>query len=464
MIWVKELINGVVVDVQGNLTADPAGSVYLLLRRPDAPPSPGPDPGPTPGPNPPPLPDTIVVSAPYEWYDGAYTEDEAPGIGAYLWGSRETSITPNEGESEDEAKLRFSLGVVIDAVRRDYIVSPAGYVYWRDVEKYGILSYTPIMVKRASVYGAGMYASAENGLMVYCEGYPNAGWDNTGRVFSKALDGYDEWSITNEQILEYSVDNCLIAENIPFETDIHTFASQTWLFVINWEGADRFVRVVERTDPDNGEIISLSYDGLYATGESVTLDVPDSPAAEGYSATFYETQTQDGKYKIWLGDSAAGKYFPGLHEKPKVVKKTVEGIDDYYYYTIEPGERYTFPDGTIGGFWYSCRNTPFNSGGSFVLDGKGYSVGGDSSWVFNVNPVYAWSLSPCFKGVAGVPETIYTQEEHPVSGSEFGLWDATTKTFTPTDFVAGSGEGIYSLKGERNSAISDYFSTLKWQI
>lgn len=431
----------------------------------------------------------IDIEAPYNWCyrepvtmlltDTVYTENMDPVFNDLVWEDDEQSITVEPDESVEDARIREAKGVISGTVEpsmgtdiesRDFIVTPDGLIYWRDKSKYEILSYTPLMVKRATVYGAGMYASDENGLMVYCEGWPGAGWNNTGRVFGKALDSYDEWSITKEEILEYSIENCLIAENVPFETDIHTFASKTGLFVIDWEGDDRFVQVVERTDPDTGEITyfdSPYYDGLYITGESVTLDVPDSPAAGGYSVTFYETQTQDGKYKIWLGDSAAGRYFPGIHEKPRVVKKTVEGVDDYYYYDIEPGERYVFPDGSIGGFWFSCRNRPFDTGqsASFIIDGKGYTMGVTNgySWVFDVTPVYAWSLSPCFQDRMDVPQTIYTNDiEKPVVGEAYGSWNAETKQFTPTGTIVATGFGVYSIPvalfGNEDEGLLTYYN------
>jgi hypothetical protein len=151
-----------------------------------------------------------------------------------------------------------------------------------------------------------------------------------------------------------------------------------------------------------------------------------------------------------------------LHEKPKVVKKTVDGVDDYYYYVIEPGERYTFPDGSIGGFWFSCRNRPFDTGqsASFVIDGKGYSMGVTNgySFVFDVTPVYAWSLSPCFQDRMDVPQTIYTEVEKPEAGTVYGLWDQESKIITPLDAVTSAGKGIYSITS--NDA-ETFYSTLK---
>jgi hypothetical protein len=440
----------------------------------------------------------IDVEAPYNWCyreqetmlltDTVYTESMDPVFNDLVWEDDEQSVTVEPDESVEDARIREAKGVIssstdpslgTDIVSRDFIVTPDGLIYWRDKSKYGIYSYEALRLCPANIVGALRVPvdGNNNDVFVFVENLRSDGAETTGRVFRNVLMEEPPDDVSIETVMQYSVDNCLVAENIPYEEDIEVLVSKIGVLYINmpYQGnRQQTVALLSAGSPEcpGVPLQEYEYNVLYATGETVTL-TGKTNMGDTFTYTYHEAYTFDKKFTLWVSAESAGYTFPALPGKP-YLERVVEDQGTEYehsYDVVKPDATFPDPDYWAGSRWYFvCEaGRPNNLKWSFVFENTGYEVRDDGWWdthwcyVFDVKPCYAWSLSPCFQDRLDVPQTIYTNDiKQPVVGDAYGSWDAETKTFTPNGTIAATGFGVYSIPvalfGNEDEGLLTYYS------
>jgi hypothetical protein len=424
----------------------------------------------------------ISVPAPFRWVaednvKSIYTGNDEPQSGEYIWAAEVNDVEIMPGVPEEESYAAAAYGTVFSVDRRDYIVTPDGLIYWRDKSKYGIYNYEALRLCPANIVGALRVPvdGNNNDVFVFVENLRSDGAETTGRVFRNVLMEEPPDDVSIETVMQYSVDNCLVAENIPYEEDIEVLVSKIGMLYIHMPYQGNRKQTVALLSAESPEcpgvpLQEYEYDALYATGETVTL-TGKTNMDDTFTYTYHEAYTFDKKFTLWVSAESAGYTFPALPGKP-YLERVVEDQGTEYehsYDVVKPDAAFPDPDYWTGfRHYFVCEaGRPTNTQWSFVFENTGYAVRDDGWWdthwcyVFDVKPCYAWSLSPCFQDRLDVPQTIYTNDiKNPVIGDAYGSWNAETKQFTPTGTIAGNGEGVYSITSADNET---FYSTLQME-
>lgn len=361
-----------------------------------------------------------------------YTEESSPGEDDLVWGSSDITVMVRSNVTEDEAKAEAALGVVVSTEIRPYIVAQSKVVYWRDKEKdYGNAE----NAKSIETWNVETCSSGSVDPSFYCEVIVvDETWVGVSKLFSKGFSG-DPESATAEQKKEFSVNNCLVAENIYFETPPRNVGC----FLHNYR---------TRSSIDEEWIEQLEGPTLYmvATGNSVTLNYYDVYEEEEITQEFIEITTYDKKYKtypcwlgkgVWDGTEDGGRYVGCSTYKPYI------GYDEEGNECIISG---VDRDGDARVRFHGL------SASSFQYNGIWYHVtGGESVYVFDLNSYFAWTVSPCRES----DETVYTITEE--SPDKYGIIE--NEEFSEFGNVMRTGQGVFSITVNGR----EYYSTFTYE-
>lgn len=365
----------------------------------------------------------ITVYANYGWSSVAgavvYTEEASPSESDPVWNTNsEIMVTVPVDSTEEEAKQQAASGLVYAIDERDFFVSQTKKVYWRNQDKDLVDDKNNVI----DCYQASIAGSKDTDNIRF---YLTANDDDSGvkELFSKAYLG-DASEATEAEKKEFSKQNCLIAENIKFET----FSDKKPLWKI--------VEYKTRNNIDEEWIDHYSGASVYmvATGQSVTLSYYDSVVLdERVSKTFIEITTYDGRFPCWVGkDIWDGGLGGGVFVGCSTYKPYVEVNED--------GEEYIHSGVDNDGDARIKRRNSENMWQVFEYNGilyEAFSAYGIDASIFDFAQFFAWSTPPNTSN----NETLFTMsEEYP---EQYGT--VSNNNFQETGAVLQSGNGVFSI-------------------
>ena len=365
-----------------------------------------------------------------------YTENDNPKKDDFVWNEKETIITFTDDITPYEAKAQAALGIVSSTEIRPYIVAQSKVVYWRDKEK----DYANIEnAKAIQTWNVEVCSVGSIDPSFYCElllddsGYQT--WTGISKLYSKGFYG-DPENATAEQKIEFSTANCLVAENIYFETPPRNVGCNLESYRTR---ANEDEEWVDQLTGQNGYMI--------ATGDSVTLNYYDEYIGEEITEEWIQITTYDGKYPCWIGKGVwdgtedGGRYVGCSTYKPYI------GYNEEGYKCIISGVDRD-GDARVRFHGVSSHAFKYNDDIWYEVTGEG-----ESAYVFDLNSFFAWTVSPCRER----DETVYTTvEEFP---DKYGIVE--DGVFDEAGNVKRYDEGVFSIKKKNDG--TTYYTTFKYE-
>ena len=403
----------------------------------------------------------IPIYAPYVWCvdqtnrpgdTGEYfTEDLVPIPNvSYIWKEMDFSVTVEADESEEEALEAAAFGKVTVVEMRDYIVGDAQY--WRnEAEDVAIGNgyKKRITVQTIDILGKDhSYPKTADRWKLWIDlgpGIPNLGVGDTRIMYRNAWDteldnnGYDA---PEDQLAEYSVENCLIGESAPWFDCTHF--GVMWLYYVY---------------DDNGSERHYGY--CLPTGNSVAItNDPDGTMPDHVKGeiVYREHRTYDGKHTFWINDDVYGTFQAAYPGKPYWSFNENSAMWEIKPDTHDDNER---P--------YHLIRHPFNIQTSVcfeyngLLYGIGEYMGDHHGAVYELDTLKAWTTPPCSQQTI----TVYTDSATPKIEEPFYIYDQENEIKTQIGLISEVGNSVYSItddnglryyfKEDRSSAKDEEF-------
>jgi hypothetical protein len=390
----------------------------------------------------------IPIYAPYVW---CADQDSRPGDNgeyftesllpipeiSYIWRNMDTVVTVEGDETEAEALAAAAFGVVASVEMRDYIVGDMQY--WRSPQNDVIIGEgykKRITVRTIDIFGKDHSypepddPKKDNRWKLWIDfgsGIPSAGTGETRTIYRNAWDidknndeNNDQYNPPDDQLANYSVENCLVGESAPWFDCSHF--GVTWLYYVY---------------DDKGQTRHYGY--CLPTGDSVAITndpdntMPDDAKGE---IVFRKHQTYDGKYTFWINDDVYGRWIHAYPGKP-------------YWSLNENNAMWEIKPDTLddNGRPYHLIRSPYNNQTSVcfkhngLLYGVGEYMGEHHGAVYELDTLKAWTVSPC----SSAQISVYTDAESPAVDDDYYFYDKESKVKSFAGKIVQVGNSAYSI-------------------
>lgn len=387
--------------------------------------------------------DTITVTATYQWCSQnsnvvCFTEIQEPVAGNCIWGATENSVLLIEGKTEEEAKAASALTTIATADIRKWISTrypewASGKKFWRDENKDEEGGFEKYEMHGASAVASGfdeqIYGQHLTGYAFFCENPPPSagGYGSTtdpGTVYG--------WAARRNDYANMDYAKANLRKDAPvMEGDFvwHSRAGNDE--DTGDEFPDRkFLHLLKNDYSSSGKTTVLNRTG------NVMENVPNFGGKwYEYVATPIPGYNQD---TVWLNGEQVPTSYP---------------TNKQAFVNHVPNE-----DGV--GYHSDCITSRDIQWLTFNGYKYGYFYSGQ---LYDILYYLAWTLSPCHRtGVAAEYITVYTDYGTAVDDIVIGETSVCLKydygedyngdgvndyTIMPEGFVAGTGEGTYSITG-----------------